>query len=70
MSGCRPLQLIACTLLVSLWCSTLRSASADGLSSDFYSDEIKPLLLEKCVSCHGPVEQKAGLRLDAAVLIE
>ncbi|NNE91830.1 MAG: DUF1553 domain-containing protein [Verrucomicrobiales bacterium] len=30
-----------------------------------YETEIKPLLKKRCVSCHGPLKQKAGLRLDA-----
>jgi len=29
-----------------------------------FADYIQPLLLEKCVSCHGPRKQKSGLRLD------
>ena len=38
-------------------------------AEDLYVDEVKPLLAEKCISCHGPVRQEAGLRLDAARLI-
>ena len=34
-----------------------------------YERDIKPLLAEKCVSCHGPVRHESGLRLDAAALI-
>ena len=34
-----------------------------------YLRDIKPLLQQKCVACHGAVRQKAGLRLDAAPLI-
>ncbi len=34
-----------------------------------YETEIKPLLARKCTSCHGPLKQEAGLRLDAAVWI-
>ncbi|MCA9248465.1 MAG: hypothetical protein KDA42_15165, partial [Planctomycetales bacterium] len=29
-----------------------------------YQRDIKPLLLAKCATCHGAVEQEAGLRLD------
>jgi hypothetical protein len=39
--------------------STIR---ADG--ADDYLRQIKPLLTEKCLSCHGALQQKAGLRLD------
>ena len=34
-----------------------------------YEKDIKPLLKERCVSCHGTVKQKGGLRLDAGSLI-
>ncbi len=29
-----------------------------------YVRQIKPLLKERCYSCHGALKQKAGLRLD------
>lgn len=31
----------------------------------FFENEIRPLLAERCVSCHGPQKQKGGLRLDS-----
>jgi hypothetical protein len=34
-----------------------------------YLRDIKPLLQTKCVSCHGAIRQRAGLRLDAAPLL-
>ncbi len=34
-----------------------------------YLRDIKPLLSQKCGSCHGAVTQEAGLRLDAGTLI-
>ncbi len=34
-----------------------------------YAKDIKPLLAEKCGSCHGPLKQESGLRLDAGQLI-
>ncbi len=36
--------------------------AADGVID--FSKQIQPLLVKKCVSCHGPEKQKAGLRLD------
>jgi mono/diheme cytochrome c family protein len=30
----------------------------------YFAKHIQPLLAKKCVSCHGPEKQKAGLRLD------
>lgn len=35
-----------------------------------YVKDIKPLLKERCVSCHGTVKQKGDMRLDAGVLIK
>lgn len=34
-----------------------------------YLRDVKPLLRSRCVSCHGPLNQEAGLRLDAATAI-
>jgi hypothetical protein len=30
----------------------------------FFESQVRPLLVERCVKCHGPEEQKGGLRLD------
>jgi cytochrome c553 len=32
----------------------------------FFESRVRPLLVEKCVKCHGPEKQKAELRLDTA----
>lgn len=42
--------------------------SLPALAGDYLKD-VKPLLAEKCAFCHGPLQQEAGLRLDAAALI-
>ncbi len=36
---------------------------------DPYLNQIKPLLTEKCISCHGALRSEAGLRLDAIQFI-
>jgi mono/diheme cytochrome c family protein len=33
-----------------------------------YLRDIKPILVQSCISCHGPQKQQAGLRLDTAKL--
>lgn len=43
-----------------------RAIEPDGDSKKLYLQEIKPLLKSKCVSCHGPLKQESGLRLDTA----
>lgn len=58
--------LVALTIVAG-WVS---NANAEAVAStSFYIEHIKPLLAEKCVSCHGPLEQHSGLRLDAGKLI-
>jgi hypothetical protein len=34
-----------------------------------YTDTLKPLLAERCYSCHGGLKQEAGLRLDTVSLM-
>ena len=41
--------------------------ATDPLAS--YTGSIKPLLAERCFSCHGGLEQEAGLRLDTVSLM-
>ncbi len=48
--------------------SVPRTAPADEPDAahiQFFETEIRPLLAENCVKCHGPDKQKGGLRLDS-----
>jgi len=47
-------------LLSLLLCTTASHAAVD------YATQIKPLLQQHCVKCHGATTQKAGLKLDTA----
>ena len=38
--------------------------SSGRAADDHFEKRVRPLLVEKCVSCHGPDKQKGGLRLD------
>ncbi len=40
-------------------------AKADKAEDDFFERSIRPVLLERCVECHGSAVQKSGLRLDS-----
>lgn len=44
-------------------------AAPAPLAAVDYAKDIKPLLKERCVSCHGSVKQKGDLRLDAGALV-
>lgn len=56
-------------LLFLLGLPLLISTTATGGEVN-YEKDIKHLLAEKCVACHGPLRQEAGLRLDAGRLIK
>jgi ankyrin repeat protein len=57
------------TIALALTILPLRAASAQGggappAGAIDYDRDIKPILSEKCFSCHGPRQQLSGLRLD------
>ncbi|HEV3340830.1 MAG TPA: DUF1553 domain-containing protein [Pirellulales bacterium] len=39
--------------------------SAQPANIDFFEKKVRPLLISRCHKCHGPKEQKGGLRLDS-----
>ena len=43
----------------------------DARAVRFFESEVRPLIAAKCQKCHGPRQQKGGLRLDSrAALLE
>ena len=56
-----------CSFLLLAAAATASPAADDA---DVYVKQIKPLLRDKCFSCHGANKQEGGLRLDAASLIQ
>jgi mono/diheme cytochrome c family protein len=42
----------------------LRAQAADATALEFFEKEVRPVLAEHCISCHGPEKQKGELRLD------
>ena len=49
--------------VVVLFSASQRAAVADD-AHDFFEQRIRPMLLEKCIECHGPTKQENGVRLD------
>jgi len=43
--------------------------AADPTALELFEKNVRPVLVEKCVSCHGAEKQKGGLRLDTRVAI-
>lgn len=37
----------------------------DPVAHAFFEKQVRPLLVEHCIECHGPKKQEAGLRLDS-----
>src|SRR5256885_16831675 len=56
-------QAIACAALLLYASSSLRAAEPDGIA--FFESKIRPLLVERCIECHGEKKHKGGLRLDS-----
>ena len=54
-------------VLVSAGCNRLAADDLHGPgTTKHFETKVRPLLLARCVKCHGPKEQKAKLRLDSA----
>ncbi len=53
---------IACSAVLS--CSAAAPAAA-AEENAFFETKIRPLLVERCIECHGEKKQKGGLRLDS-----
>ena len=63
-----PKSVLACLQRVVVAVVVVLSASqhaavADN-AEDFFEQRIRPMLLEKCIACHGPTKQENGVRLD------
>ncbi|MEZ6137336.1 MAG: PSD1 and planctomycete cytochrome C domain-containing protein [Pirellulaceae bacterium] len=50
-------------LLIAFW--AWRPTGAEPPDDTFFESNIRPLLIEHCVSCHGEKKQEAGLRVDS-----
>ncbi|MBM3822758.1 MAG: DUF1553 domain-containing protein [Verrucomicrobia bacterium] len=51
---------------VIFWMCCLTALTGRAAEGVDYARDVKPLLKARCYSCHGALEQKAGLRLDTA----
>ena len=56
------LQLLATAVIFLLFVSS--HAAVAGDAEDFFEKRIRPLLLDRCIECHGPTKQENGVRLD------
>lgn len=49
-----------------VWALASSLCAADSVD---YVRDVKPILKERCVACHGPLQQKGKLRVDSAALL-
>src|SRR5260370_3573063 len=57
-------------LAASSWLASCLSAvtAAEPVTpqqAEFFEKQVRPVLVENCLSCHGPEKYKGGLRLDS-----
>ncbi|MEN9554940.1 MAG: hypothetical protein RLZZ232_1226 [Planctomycetota bacterium] len=57
-------SLTACIWPLWIIASALLLLTQDGTADDAFETSIRPLLLDRCVECHGPTKQENGIRLD------
>ena len=49
----------------ALQASCFGIATAQQVDDTFFEKHVRPILVERCQSCHGPDKQKSGLRVDS-----
>src|SRR5262245_13062280 len=64
--ACQPVVLMSRSALILL---SLFAAEAVAVDRVDYLREVKPILAQKCLACHGALKQESGLRLDTAATI-
>ncbi|MDF1743881.1 MAG: DUF1553 domain-containing protein [Gimesia sp.] len=66
MTSKQPIQ--SClTLILATFLSAVTSLAEEQVD---YLKDIKPLLKTKCLSCHGPLKQQSGFRVDTAKFLQ
>ena len=53
------------SFLICLCCVGVQTGLANPVDIRHFEQEIRPLLIEACLECHGSKKQKGGLRLDS-----
>lgn len=64
------LLLAALFVVMAVTCCAAGAELTDPAATDshrLFEEKVRPVLVAKCVACHGPDKQKAGLRLDSLV---
>ncbi|MEE3372364.1 MAG: DUF1553 domain-containing protein [Planctomycetota bacterium] len=62
----RRISRLLVAILASAMSSSVSAQDPPAQQVAFFEQHVRPLLLKRCVSCHGPKKREAGLRLDRA----
>ncbi len=63
--------MLGARITVLLWCvvnnysEQHHSQSLDDSSNNLFENHIRPVLVTRCIECHGPSKSESGLRLDS-----
>ncbi len=63
------LRCMSCILAVTFaFLESICMGEFDSNDENFFRDRVQPILVAKCLSCHGPKIQKSGYRLDTRAI--
>ena len=58
---------VSALFMVSIaWNANPSAKSAEPTPHEFFEKQVRPILIERCIGCHGAEKHKGGLRLDSA----
>ena len=58
------------TLLLAIWlCSCSHFAVGDQIDVAYFEKHVRPLLVRRCISCHGEETQESDLRVDSRIFL-
>src|SRR6185369_14611076 len=63
------LRVLFCIIAIPEVMGTAAAAEPSPEALRHFENKVRPLLLNRCVKCHGPEKQKAKLRLDSAAAL-
>jgi len=61
---------LALVLFLDMPARAAEPAKLDPAQLEFFEKNVRPVLVEHCLKCHGPEKQKGGLRLDSAAAMK
>lgn len=60
-----PLDVLRCWLLIAVVSIGGTASAFQAQDAEFFEKRVRPVLVTRCLSCHGAQQQEGGLRLDS-----